>query len=312
MRIFVTGALGFLGRHLVDALEERGHIVIALARDSMDLPAAEMREPSVIVHGSFDQVERALAEYECDALIHLAAQTQVSTAAHQPIGTLEANIRGTWEVLEACRRQNVERVIVASSDKAYGAGQVPYTEKQALEPHGIYATSKACADMIASAYFVEYRVPVAIVRCGNLYGPGHLNWSALIPGAIRSVLAGKSPKLRSSGGPKRDYLFVGDAVRGYVRLVEGGEVGPFNFGTCRGTSAYEVAKLVALAAVRPDLEPVVHAADALGAGAEELAEQVLSYDRAARDLDWMPRFSLVAGLDATLPWYRDYLEGVRE
>ena len=305
MRALVTGASGFLGRHLVAALNARGDDVVALVRDiDVDSFGSIYKyKPLRIALGSFDQVERAIAEYEIDTVFHLAAQTQVSTAVADPIGTLEANVRGTWQVLEACRRQKVKRVIVASSDKAYGDGEVPYTETQNLRHSGVYATSKACADLIAQSYLQEYGMSIVITRCGNLYGPGHTNWSTLIPGTIRSILKGEAPRLRSNGQAKRDFLYVEDAVEGYLKLAESSRVGAFNFGGGQAWSALEVVERICFM-MQSGIKPIIEN----NSPATEIDEQWLSTDRASVLLGWHPTKPLDQGLEETIAWYREYLK----
>lgn len=310
MRALVTGSSGFLGRHLVCALRRRGDFVVCLVRDevggkywdlfSATLGGERLSAAYAVVRGSFDQVERAISEYEIDTVFHLAAQTQVSTAVANPVGTFEANICGTWRVLEACRRQKVQKVIVSSSDKVYGDGSSPYREDQPIEATGIYATSKTCADLLAQSYAREFRMPIAITRCGNLYGPGHTNWSTLIPGTIRSLLRGERPRLRSDGGPKRDFLFVEDAVDGYLRLADSQCTGAFNFGTGCGSSVMDVVAAIQ-EIMGTALEPII---DKPQAAAIEIRAQVLNCKKAAEELEWSPRHTLTKGLAKTIPWYQ--------
>lgn len=302
MKVLVTGWTGFLGKHLCHALGEREDFVVGLQRDNLWL-SSDMREPDVIISGSFEQVERAIAEYEIDAVVHLAAQTQVSTAVADPIGTFETNARGTWQVLEACRRQKVKRVIVASSDKAYGSWVMPYSESQPLVANGIYATSKLITDSLAQAYLNEYKLSVAITRCGNLYGPGHTNWSTLIPGAIKSAIKGERFKLRSSGGPRRDFLYVEDAVDGYVKLLDSGETGPFNFGTGTGVRVSEVVGEIYHLIGKRDLKPILGNDE----GAVEIIDQIVDASKARERLGWQPATNLYDGLRKTIEWYEDYL-----
>lgn len=301
MRALVTGASGFLGRRLCAALVEKQHFVAGLVRD---LVAQPFPPAAALVFGELNDVERAIAEHEIDTVFHLAAQTQVSVGVAHPVGTFEANVKGTWTVLEACRRQKVHRVIVASSDKAYGEGGVPYREDQGLRPHGIYATSKACADMIAQSYAREYGMSVMITRCGNLYGPGHSNFSTLIPSTIRSALRKETPKLRSSGLAKRDFVFVDDVVNGYVKLGE--HKAPhiaivINFGTGRGLAVRQV---------------VQHVLDVMGVNvemqtgelrAQEIDWQILDASFAREALGWKPR-TFEEGIVPTIAWYRDAFE----
>jgi CDP-glucose 4,6-dehydratase len=309
MRALVTGASGFLGRHLVHALEGRG--VVALIRDDVLTPFEW--DFSVGVRGSFDQVERAIAEYEVTHVVHLAAQTQVSIAANDPIGTLEANVRGTWQVLEACRRQKVKRVIVASSDKAIGECPQRAAEDAALHPVGIYSTSKACGDLLAQAYAREYGLSVAITRCGNLYGAGHVNWSTLIPGTIRSLLRSEPVRLRSDGHARRNFLYVRDAVDGYLKLLDAslspGEV--FHFGATKSHSVREVVEAceVAVREAGVNYASIVEYASesAPGQGGVEPIDHVLDCSKAKRVLDWEPKMTFEAGIAETVKWYREYL-----
>src|SRR5579871_119448 len=227
--VFVTGATGVVGAWLVKNLVAGGARVVALVRDAD--PQSELYRSGAVarvsvVNGAlehFGTVERALNEHEVDTVFHLGAQTLVPTAYRYPLPTLEANIRGTYHVLEACRLhgQLVRRVVVASSDKAYGEhADLPYTEDMELRGRHPYEVSKTCADLIAQAYHHTYRLPVAIVRCGNVYGGGDLNWSRLVPGVIRAFLRGERPVIRSDGTYVRDYTYVKDAVRAYLRVAE--------------------------------------------------------------------------------------------
>ena len=296
MRALVTGATGFLGRHLCTALVKRNNLVVGLMRDAV---RGVHVDATVWAQGSFDTVERIIAEYEIDTVFHLAAQTQVSVGVAHPVNTFEANVSGTLAVLEACRRQGVERVIIASSDKAYGAGHVPYREDQGLRPHGIYATSKACADMIAQAYALEYGMSVAITRCGNLYGPGHLNLSTLIPSTIVAALKGEAPKLRSDGQAKRDFLYVEDAVDGYLKLAESDFVGAINLGTGRGLTVISAVQHI-LDVVGINVDPIVLDDSA----SVEIDWQILDPTWAVEKLRWKPR-KFEEGIIPTVAWYRE-------
>ncbi len=258
---------------------------------------------------SYELAERALNEYEIDTVFHLAAQTIVPIANRAPLSTFETNVKGTWTLLEAARRApKTERVIVASSDKAYGAHQdLPYTEEVALLGCHPYDVSKACADRIARAYAITYDLPIAVTRCANLYGGGDLNWSRLIPGTIRCVIRGRPPVIRSDGTLIRDYLYIPDAVAGYLRLAERmgvpGVVGEsFNFGMDDPKSVMEIVQAIIDVADRPMLEPRV-----LGEAKNEIQAQYLDSSKAKRVLNWTPQHSLKEGLRETLSWYREFL-----
>jgi CDP-glucose 4,6-dehydratase len=250
-----------------------------------------------------------LSEYEVDTVFHLAAQTIVPIANRSPLSTFETNIKGTWTVLEAARcSSKITRVLVASSDKAYGVHEeLPYTEEAPLLGCYPYDVSKACAELIARTYAVTYDLPVAVTRCANLYGGGDLNWSRIFPGTIRSVIRGERPIVRSDGTMVRDYLYVQDAVNAYLMLAErldepevSGEA--FNFGMDNPKSVLEIVQTIIAVSDCPGIEPVV-----LGEAPNEIQAQYLDSSKARRVLDWTPQHSLEEGLRETIQWYREFL-----
>ena len=314
-RVFVTGCTGILGSWLTLALLDAGAEVVGLIRDrvplsNLNLTGADKRIIAVdgdIVDGAL--IERVLNEYEIEVVFHLAAQPLVRLANRAPVGTFETNVRGTWLLLDACRvSPTVKRIVVASSDKAYGDQDVlPYTEDAPLQGRHPYDVSKSCADLITQAYARTYHLPVAITRCGNIYGGGDLNWDRIVPGTIRSVLRGESPVIRSDGSPLRDYLFVDDIVYGYLRLAERladtslyGQ--GFNFGMDDPRSALDMARSIIAISDHPELQPTV-----LNQASNEIGKQYLSSAKAHRVLGWSAQHSLEAGLRRTLDWYRDFL-----
>lgn len=315
--ILVTGATGIVGGWLVRRLLDLGGEIVILLRDE---PAnAELFRSGDVarvtrVRGDLENgrlLERILVEYGVRLVFHLGAQTQVVTAHREPLGTLEANVRGTYQLLDAVRRQaRPPAIVVASSDKAYGASEtLPYTEDHPLAGRGIYDVSKSAADLIATAYAASYGLPLAIARCGNIYGGGDLNWDRIVPGTIRSLLAGERPVLRSDGRPRRDYLYVGDAVSAYVRLAEAvladeaaGEA--FNFGHNEPVSVIQIVAELRGILARMDLEPII-----LASAAQEIPDQYLDASKAMTRLDWKPEFGLREGLIETVAWYRDLLAG---
>jgi CDP-glucose 4,6-dehydratase len=316
-RVFVTGCTGILGSWLTLTLLDAGAEVVGLIRDrvplsNLNLSGADKRIIAVdgdICDGAL--IERVLNEYEIEVVFHLAAQPLVRLANRAPVGTFEINVRGAWLLLEACRiSPTVKRIVVASSDKAYGDQEVlPYTEDAPLQGRHPYDVSKSCADLIAQAYARTYNLPVAITRCGNIYGGGDLNWDRIVPGTMRSVLRGEPPVIRSDGTPLRDYLFVNDIVDGYVRLAERlddpafhGQA--FNFGMDDPQSALAMARAIIAISDHPALEPTV-----LNQASHEIGQQYLSSAKAHRLLGWSAQYSLEAGLRRTLDWYRAFLAG---
>jgi CDP-glucose 4,6-dehydratase len=313
--VLVTGATGLVGGWLVRALVESGSRVVCLVRDSE--PHCELvrsglvREVSTAQGDITDQatVERVLGEYEVDTVFHLAAQTIVGTANANPVATLDTNIRGTWTVLEACRRSpRVKQVVVASSDKAYGAQPVlPYDESAPLQGLYPYDVSKSCADLLARSYAATYGLPVVITRCGNFYGGGDLHWNRIVPGTIRSVLRGERPVIRSDGQFVRDYLYVEDGAAAYLLLAEqlarrpelAGEA--FNFSYELRLTVLELVHRI-LALMGSDLQPEVR-----NEVSHEIREQFLSTAKARRELGWQPQHHLDEGLARTIAWYRAFL-----
>jgi CDP-glucose 4,6-dehydratase len=316
-RVLVTGATGLVGSWLVPVLLERGCDVVALVRDAD--PQAELLRSGVlarisVVNGVVEDlatIERALNIHQIDTVFHLAAQTQVRCAYRDPYENFESNVRGTYTVLEACRRRRdlVERVVVASSDKAYGeAEQLPYTENTRLDAKFPYDTSKMCGDLIARSYFETYGLPVTIARCGNIFGGGDLNWDRIVPGTIRSLLKGERPLIRSDGTLIRDYVYVGDIALAYLDLAEQvnrdevkGQA--FNFSADRPLSVLELVEAIGTA-MGTRLEPIIQ-----GVHVAEIRNQYLSSDRAHRVLGWQARYSLTEALAETVAWYRAFLGG---
>jgi len=256
----------------------------------------------------YDDVERAINNTEVDTVIHLGAQPIVGAAARAPRHTFETNIQGTWNVLDACRLigPRVQRVVVASSDKAYGAQPVlPYVEDMPLAGVQPYEVSKSCTDLIALSYAKTYGLPVAVARCGNIYGPGDLNWNRIVPGTMRSLIRGAQPVIRSDGSLIRDYLHVDDVTDAYLTLADradefAGEA--FNFSDESPMSVLEIYAVICDAAGMADTEPAI-----LGEASDEIPAQYLNASKARDLLGWAPTMSLGDGLAQTFAWYRAFL-----
>lgn len=317
--VFVTGCTGFLGSHLARALADSGACVTGLVRDHIPksfLYQGEEYHRINLVEGSLEDyalLERILCEYETDTVFHVAAQAIVGVANVNPLSTFEANIRGTWHVLEACRRNpKVRRIVAASSDKAYGdCPALPYDETMPLLGRHPYDVSKSCADLLAQSYYFTYGLPVAITRCGNLYGGGDLNFNRIIPQTIRSVIKGEAPVIRSDGSNIRDYFYVEDAVRAYMLLAERleplhlyGEA--FNFSNENRLSVLDLVHKI-LRIMGSTLEPVI-----LNQGGNEIKHQFLSARKAREVLGWSPKYSLDEGLALTVEWYRAFFNTLTE
>ena len=313
-RVLITGIGGFVASGLATTLLGRGATVVGVLRDSAGmrlLRHAGVDDQIQLVSGSITEpglVHRALNEYEVDTVFHLAAQALVGVANRSPLSTFESNIAGTWSVLEAARlAPMVERVVVASSDKAYGTQPaLPYTESSTLAGIYPYDASKVCTDVLARCYAMSFPLPVVVLRCANIYGPGDLNWSRLIPGTIRAALMGENPIIRSDGTPERDYLYLTDAIDAYMRAAEhlpeqSGKA--FNIGTGSGVSVAALVDEILAAVGTVYLEPRI-----LGQAVGEIDRQYLASDLARHVLGWVPHVDLPEGLRHTVAWYRRFLE----
>jgi len=316
-RVLVTGATGLVGSWLVKRLLAEGAGVVVLVRDwdpqSELLRSGDISRCSVVSGRleDYGDLERAISEHETDTVFHLGAQAIVGTAQRSPLRTFESNIRGSYNLLEACRVHAalVKRVVVASSDKAYGEAEtLPYTEDMPAKGCHPYDVSKSCTDLLAHTYAATYGLPVAVARCGNIFGGGDLNWSRIVPGTIRGALEGQAPVLRSDGTFTRDYLYVEDVVDAYLALAEAadreevrGEA--FNFSPERQMSVLEITRMLLDVLGRSDLEPIIR-----NTARGEIRDQYLDASKARRVLGWSCRFGLREGLERTVAWYRAHLE----
>lgn len=321
-RSLVTGAHGFVASHLVEALLSRGDEVRVLDRPDprladvggprlSGLDLLDLRDKVELAEGDLRDAESVSAAVaDCDSVFHLAAQTIVGVARESPLETLEVNVRGAWNVFEACREHDVSRVVFASSDKAYGSSpELPYREDFPLRAANPYDASKAAADIVARSYANAYGLPLAVTRFANIYGGGDLNFSRLIPETTIAVLDGRPPVIRSDGSPERDFLHVDDAVSAYLAieaaLGEGEARGEaFNAGGERPHSVREVVDLIA-AVAGTGVEP-----EYLGSGTPdgEIDRQYVDSTKLRELAGWRSRVELVDGVARTLEWYRAHPE----
>jgi CDP-glucose 4,6-dehydratase len=320
-KALVTGAKGFAGAWLTKALLERGVEVVCLDRIGADLD----RVTTLRLLGLLGEVDEVCADLRdadsvdrvvgdgIDAIFHLAAETIVATVQASPAEGFDTNVRGTWTVLEAARAHGVSRVVVASSDKAYGRhDDLPYREDFALQPTAPYEASKAAADLISRSYWHSYAVPVAVTRFANIYGGGDMNFSRLVPEAVCAAVDGRAPVLRSDGSPIRDFLYVEDAAAAYLALADalgsGDDEGvageAFNAGGEKPHSVLEVVEAIARLAgtgVEPDIQGE-------GNPEGEIDRQFVDAAKIRERTGWRPAVGLEEGLDRTIEWYRAHAE----
>ncbi|MDQ2856851.1 MAG: GDP-mannose 4,6-dehydratase [Acidobacteriota bacterium] len=314
-QVFVTGATGFVGAHIVKGLVERGAHVVCLQRDEVNTNALDLfdlRRLVTVVSGKVEDFElmlRVLSEYRIESIFHLAAQALVGSTRHSALSTFESNIRGTYTLLEACRQNaTVKSIVVASSDKAYGTSpKLPYNEDDPLSGLFPYDASKACTDIVARSYAHSYELPVAVTRCANIFGPGDMNLSRVIPGTVLAVLRDQTPVVRSDGTPYRDFIYVDDVVRAYLALaeqIESARGEAFNFGSGSPVQILDlVNRIIKLAGKEGSISPQVMLQKKI---AGEIDAQYLSSQKAETRLGWKAEVTLDDGLQRTIDWYRSY------
>jgi len=313
-KVFVTGATGLMGSWLVKALMHEGADIVALVRDRVPksmLVREGLIDQITTVSGDLESLptlERAIAEYNPHTVFHLAAQPLVQVAKRDPVGTLRANVMGTWNVMEACRLTGRAHVVVASSDKAYGAtDNLPYRETHPLQGRYPYDVSKSCTDLVAQMYAATYGVKTAIARCGNLFGGGDLNFDRTIPGLIKATLANERFVIRSDGQFVRDFLYVKDAAESYLilgqRLSEDKSISgeAFNFSLEERLTVLEIVQMALRIMGRSDLDPVIQ-----NIVTTEVREQYLDASKARERLGWLPKYSMEEGIRETVEWYREH------
>ncbi|HDY66910.1 MAG TPA: NAD-dependent epimerase/dehydratase family protein [Candidatus Scalindua sp.] len=311
--IFITGYEGFLGSNLTKRLISCGANIVGLdikVRRKNTILTENDYEKIVVVQGNvanYKLLNEIISGYNIEIIFHLAAEAIVGKCLKNPLRTFTSNIRGSWNILDVCRRLPiVKAIIIASSDKAYGShSQLPYKENTPLSGGHPYDVSKSCADLIAYTYYHTYDLPVVVTRCGNIYGPGDFNFSRIVPDAIWSILKNKPLIIRSDGNFTRDYIYVDDVVDAYLLSVEKmeelklfGEA--FNFSNESPISVLKLVKKIYQGTnKKPDYKILEKAK-------YEIKHQYLSSKKARRVLGWQPKITLDEGLKKTIQWYRDY------
>ena len=315
--VLITGASGIVGSWLVRELIKKQANIICFIRDwnpQTQLIASGDVMRTAVVNGkleNYSDIDRAINEYQIDTIFHLGAHTIVDSALRNPLACFESNIRGTYNLLEAARRYDsfVKRVIIASSDKAYGSSDIlPYTEDMPLQGRHPYDVSKSCTDLLAIAYAHTYNLPITIARCGNIYGGGDLNWSRIVPDTICKLYHKQNPVLRSDGSYIRDYIYVMDVVDAYILLAEKANQPEirgqaFNFSTESKITVLEITNKIIELMNCKELKPAI-----LDEAKGEIKNQYLDSSKAKKLLGWQPKYSLEQGLKETICWYIEFFE----
>lgn len=315
--VLITGYEGFLGSHLNRTLLRYGAKVwgldIITHRRQTILSENELNRVNIIKGSieNFSLVSNVIKRNKIEFIFHLAAKAIVGECLKNPIKTFSTNIKGTWNILEASRNNNrIKAIIIASSDKAYGSHmKLPYKENTPLSGAHPYDVSKSCTDLVAYTYHHTYRLPVAVTRCGNIFGPGDFNFSRIVPDTIRSAFQDKTLLIRSDGEFTRDYIYVDDVIRGYLTLAEKmqklnlfGEA--FNFSNENPISVLELVKIIYEICDREPNYEILHKAKC------EIRNQYLSSEKAKKILGWDSKYTLDEGLKKTIEWYKNIIKEI--
>lgn len=314
-KVFVTGGTGFIGTYLIKELLDCGAEVYCLTQElnkDSNFKKWGLDEKTVLIYGSildFNLINLSLQKYNIDTVFHLAAQPLVQLAFSKPFETIETNVIGTLNILETCRLNGIERIIVASSDKAYGSQEnLPYKEESPMNGTYPYDVSKSCTDLIARSYGKTYGMPIAVTRLSNVYGGGDLNFDRIIPETIKHLLLNEPVLIRSDGKFMREFFYVKDAVEAYVKLAENieklnlkGEA--FNFGTDTPITILDLIKKIKNISGKENVEINI-----LNTAKGEIRDQFLSSEKARKMLLWEPKYDLDSGLVETYQWYKDFFK----
>lgn len=306
--VLITGINGFLGTCCARKLLEEGAHVIGIVMDYNKKSRPATLDKCSIINGDIrnkDLVQYTVSKYEADYILHLAAQPIVRICDADPYTAYMTNVVGTLNILEAVRtvKRRPSKVIVISSDKAYGPhAKLPYTEDSELVVADTYCTSKACEDMVARSYAKTYDLPIVVVRAGNLYGPGDLNTSRLIPRSIIRLLGGRAPVLYSTVAEfVREFIYIEDAFYAFRTLLEHGKSGEaYNIGS---TGPLRIGNVIEL--IRDKIDPSVDI-ELIDRDFYEIKEQYLDSSK-LKALGWSPMVDLDEGLDRAIAWYRHYI-----
>lgn len=310
--VLVTGADGFIGSHLVEALLKEGYKVRAFVfynsfnswgwLDSLpkellsqiDIFSGDIRDPNGV----------ATAMRGCDVIFHLAALIAIPFSYHSPDSYLDTNVRGTLNVLQAARTQGVKKLLVTSTSEVYGTAQyVPIDEKHPFQGQSPYSATKIGADRLAESFYRSFDLPVSIARPFNTFGPRQ-SARAVIPTIITQLLSGQTELKLGKLDPTRDFNYVKDTANGFIAIAESGQtVGEeINIASEQEISIGEIANLL-IERINPQAR-IVTEAQRMRPGKSEVERLLGSKDKISRLTSWQQGYSFVQGLDETIAWFR--------
>jgi len=299
--VLITGITGFIGKALEKRLNVLGAKVFGISRS--EGKNNQILKSTIL---NYTAVDKFIKDSKIEICFHLASAALVEEGQLHPYETFKVNTGGTLNILESARKNNLEKVIIASTSHVYGKNKVPYFESYTPRPTRPYETSKACTDIIAQSYAESFNLPVLIPRFVNIYGPGDLNFQRLIPKTIKSVLENSLPKMWG-GEVVRDYLFIDDAIDAYIKLaildiknVGGNRI--FNFGSNNRISVKDlIEKIIKISGKELKIKKIAQERQ------EEIESQYVSWKKAKQLLEWEPKIILDEGLRRTVAWYSNFI-----
>ncbi|MDC0947636.1 NAD-dependent epimerase/dehydratase family protein [Candidatus Pelagibacter sp.] len=308
--VLVTGGLGLLGKPLISFLEKKNFNVFVLDKSKNQKRNKLIKKNKIsFIYGNFQNkplLKKIIEKKKIKIIFHTGAITQVLEGLRDPYKTYKNNIMGTINLLELIREIDSNILFIySSSDKAYGEiKKRDYLETDKLDSVYPYDLSKTCSDLICQSYSKVYDLNVAIVRCGNLYGPGDFNKNRIIPETIISTIQNKKLKIRSSGKLVRDYLYVDDAVNAYYLIMnemlkKGKKLLIYNVGSKDNFSVVSLVKLILKIMNKDELKPII-----LNKSKQEINFQKLNDKKIRKELGWKQNVSMALGLKNTINWYK--------
>lgn len=303
--VLITGGTGFLGAHLVEKIKNKVDVIVIPTlniKSKNTFKALNIKNEKInIVKGDitdFNFINLLFNEYEFDTVFHLAAISEIRKCQTNSKLAFYTNILGTINILEACKNYNIKSIVVSTSDKAYGTGDLPYKEDQPLKGESIYETSKSCADLISLSYYKNYNLPVCVLRCCNLYGPYDINSSRIIPNTINKILQNKNPIIwKGSENSIREFLYVEDAVNAFLiasKNINKSKGEAFNVGSGEKISIIKLVEKI-IKKINSKIEIVYK-----NKNFPEIKNQYVCIDKITKILNWKPKFNLNEGLDKVI------------
>ncbi|NPE27141.1 NAD(P)-dependent oxidoreductase [Methanococcoides sp. SA1] len=306
MNILITGFEGFIGNALVGKLKDPENTVVGFGR-GQNLKRKMINIPDVIINGDMrdlDLLRRVITDYEIDEIYHLASQSIIKKCSNDPYTSFDVNIMGAAALLEACRTsgQEIKSIVISTSDKAFGHASLPYTEKTPVNPLYVYETSKTCQQFLTLCYFHNFGLPTKVVACSNIYGPGDLNMSRIVPNTITRLAKNKSAQLNS--GVKnfiREFVYIDDATDAFIKVSKFGKPGEVY--CCGGTEYLTIESFIKkiCTLMNKDFDKNV-GTFVKPSQFKEIEEQYIDATK-LKSIGWSPRVSLEEGLKKSIEFY---------